>query len=83
MKRIVIIGNSGCGKTTLANKLGSILKINCIDLDDYYWLSNWQPRDLEEFYIIVDKLTQNQTWIISGNYSKVRDLIWSKCDLII
>ena len=80
MKRIVIVGTSGCGKTTLANKLSKMLSIPCIDLDDYYWLPNWQSRDPEEFYTIVGELTKDESWIINGNYSNVRKLIWERCD---
>ena len=43
-KKIILIGTSGSGKTTFGNNLSKILKIPCTDLDDLFWLPNWQKR---------------------------------------
>jgi adenylate kinase family enzyme len=83
MKRIIVVGTSGCGKTTLANNLSKALGIPCIDLDDHYWLPGWQKRNTEEFYTIIEELTKGKLWIISGNYSEVRHLTWARCDTVI
>lgn len=83
MKRIIIIGTSGCGKTTLAKRLSKILNIPSYDLDDYYWLPKWQPQTDKEFVKIVDKLSNKKTWIMNGNYSKVNHFIWDRSDTII
>lgn len=81
MKRIFIVGTSGCGKTTLANNLGSILNIPSIDVDDHYWLPGWQQRDEKEFESIITKLAKTDSWVISGNSSKA--IIFERCDTII
>lgn len=41
MKKIVIIGCCGGGKTTLAYKLSETLSIEAYDLDDYFWHAGW------------------------------------------
>ena len=42
MKRILIIGNNGSGKSTFARILGEKLNIPVIHLDKYYHLPNWK-----------------------------------------
>ena len=49
MKRIVIVGCAGCGKSTLAAKLGSKLNIPILYLDTIYWKANWQVEDKNIF----------------------------------
>jgi adenylate kinase family enzyme len=83
MKRIIIIGTSGCGKTTLAKNLSNVLNTPCIDLDEHYWLLGWKKRDSKEFQQIIDQLTKKKNWIISGNYSNIINLTWKRCDTII
>lgn len=74
-ERIVIYGASGSGKTTLAKSLGEILSIDFIHLDDLFWFPDWQIPTKEAFREIVKKELYRKSWIIDGNYSKVRDLI--------
>lgn len=83
MKRIAIIGTSGSGKTTLAKKLSKCLKIQSYELDNLYWLPNWQHNDLDLFREKVKSITNNKHWIICGNYSKLRDITLEKADTII
>lgn len=42
MKKIIIIGNAGAGKTTFATKLALKLNIPLIHLDKLYWYGEWQ-----------------------------------------
>ncbi|WP_316356102.1 shikimate kinase [Candidatus Neptunichlamydia sp. REUL1] len=83
MKRIVIIGTCGSGKTTLGNHLAKNLDYPVTDLDDLYWLPNWTQRPIEEFASLIEETTLSETWIICGNQSRFRHLIWPKADTII
>jgi adenylate kinase family enzyme len=44
IKRVMIVGCSGFGKSTFARKLHSITNIELIYLDQYYWKKGWQVR---------------------------------------
>ncbi len=83
MKRIVIIGSCGSGKTTLGNHLSENLGYPVADLDTFYWLPNWTFRPSEEFASLIEDATSTDCWIICGNQSKYRHLIWPKADTII
>ena len=79
----MIIGTCGCGKTTLGEHLTSKLQISLTELDDLFWLPSWKKRPHQIFTQSIEKVTQKNAWIICGNYSKSRPLIWPKADTII
>ena len=41
MRRILIVGNSGGGKSTLAQKLGEKLTLPIVHLDVLFWKPGW------------------------------------------
>jgi adenylate kinase family enzyme len=81
--KIIVVGSSGSGKTTLAKHLAATRNLPFYDLDDFYWLPNWTLRDKEEFRQLIDETTSQESWVISGNQSTYRDLLWPRADLII
>lgn len=84
--RIVVIGTSGSGKTTFANKLGTLCDIAAIDLDLINWRPNWFDRyrnEKDEFIADVQKAIAGENWVIAGAYSGVRDLIWNRATHIV
>jgi energy-coupling factor transporter ATP-binding protein EcfA2 len=70
IQRLVIIGPTGSGKTTLANQLGEILSLPVTDLDTLHWKPDWQEASTEAFRASVAAVSAGDQWIISGNYSK-------------
>lgn len=84
MERIVIIGTSGSGKTTLAFNMAARIGAQAIDLDDIYWKENWTRPLADEFRAATTaKLADAQKWVVAGNYSEVRDIVWSQADTVI
>ena len=83
LQRIVIIGSSSSGKTTLGTLLSEKLSIEHKELDYFFWKPNWQESDLEEFRERVDIFTQKERWIVDGNFTQVRDLTWKRATSII
>jgi adenylate kinase family enzyme len=82
-KRVIVVGVTSSGKSTLAEKLSKCLGLDCIELDALNWEPNWQAAPLEVFRARVEKATQAEKWVVAGNYHVVRDLIWPKAEVII
>ena len=83
LKRIVIVGTSCSGKTTLAKNLAQALGVKHIELDSIYWLPGWVGRPKEEFRNLVEKEVAADLWVLDGNYSKTRDIVWKRATTII
>ncbi|HKS92649.1 MAG TPA: hypothetical protein VJQ83_12025, partial [Tepidiformaceae bacterium] len=48
-KRIVVVGPSCSGKSTLAEQLGAALDLPYVELDALFWRPNWTEPEDEEF----------------------------------
>jgi adenylate kinase family enzyme len=79
--RIVVVGTSGSGKTTLARRLAKTLGRRQIELDALHWGPQWTPRP--EFAQLVEEAIAHDSWVIEGNYRKVRDAIWRRATALI
>jgi adenylate kinase family enzyme len=85
MHRIVVVGNSGSGKSTIARKLGEELEIPVLELDSIYHQKGWEPLPEEEFRAKLADFALNQEWVIDGNYNSegMRELIWPVADTLV
>ena len=83
MQRIVIVGTTGSGKTTLGEQLAERLDYPLVDLDALHWGPDWTPAPTEEFRARVSSALAGPAWITAGNYSKARDIIWGRADTLI
>ena len=81
--RIAVIGVSGSGKTTLAARLSTILSIPHVELDALHWLPGWVEQEREQFRQSVAQALYGSTWVVDGNYSKARDIIWGRASTIV
>jgi len=81
--RFIVIGTSGSGKSTFATALAATLQVQRIELDALHWLPNWVERDDSEFRALVADATKGERWVVDGNYSVVRDVVWPKATDII
>ncbi|MFC1842905.1 adenylate kinase, partial [Candidatus Dependentiae bacterium] len=83
MERIVIVGSIGAGKSSLANILSKNLQIEHIELDSLFWLPNWQVRPTEELRELAAKRVVQPAWVVCGNFSVLRPIIWDEADTVI
>lgn len=83
MKRIIIIGCPGSGKSTLGKKLAKILNLPLVHLDQLFWRENWISIPNEEFDALLLCELKKDKWILDGNFHRTLDLRLDYCDTVI
>lgn len=82
MKRILIIGCSGAGKTTLSLRLKNILNLPLIHLDREYWNEGWVESDKAQWKQKIQEMIRHEQWIMDGNYGGTMDIRMERADTI-
>lgn len=68
MRRVLVLGSSGSGKSTFARRLSAATRIPMVSLDALYWQPGWRPADPFSFERRVTDAANEPTWIMDGNY---------------
>jgi adenylate kinase family enzyme len=66
MRRIVVIGNAGGGKSRLCSQLGIVLGIEVFPVDVIQWEPGWVRIDQVDFQRAHDEILMRESWIIDG-----------------
>ncbi|MBQ9762099.1 MAG: DNA topology modulation protein [Oscillospiraceae bacterium] len=83
MKRVIIIGCGGAGKSTLARQLGEKLEIPVVHLDKLFWRPNWVQVSQEEFDALHRAALAEDRWIMDGNFNRTIPERLARCDTVI
>jgi adenylate kinase family enzyme len=78
-----VVGTSGSGKSTVARELAAALGVPHLELDGVFHQPDWVSLPTEEFRQRVTAVTAADGWVIDGNYSRVRDLVWARADTVV
>jgi adenylate kinase family enzyme len=81
--RISIVGTSGSGKTTLAHQVSQRLAIPYVELDALNWEPNWTKAPIHVFRLRAEQFISKDSWIVDGNYSKARTLVWGRANMVV
>lgn len=81
--RIMIMGVSGSGKSTLARRLGEIMELEPIHLDQVLMNVNWTAKPKDEQAAIHEELVKADRWIIEGNWSHTLEERVERAQLIL
>ena len=68
MKRILVIGCPGAGKTYFAKKLKEITGLPVVHMDNLYWNEDKTSVSFEELNKKLMPYLKQESWIIDGNY---------------
>ena len=83
MKRVIVIGSGGSGKSTFSRQLGEITGLPVVHLDKLHWHPNWTPTPPDEWLKIVRRETEKLEWIMDGNFGGTRAMRMQAADTII
>ncbi|MEE4011946.1 adenylate kinase [Roseibium sp. FZY0029] len=83
MKRVVIAGCPGAGKSRAARTLSALTGLPVIHLDTHYWQPGWQRPSPETWHAIMEELIARPRWIMDGNYGSTLDLRLKAADTLI
>ena len=83
MKKIIIIGCPGSGKSTFARALHKKIGIPLYYLDMMYWNADKTVVEKSLFLERLSDVMKNEEWIIDGNYSSTMEMRMDACDTVI
>lgn len=83
MKKILVIGSGGAGKSTFAKQLGNSLQLPVIHLDALYWQPGWVEPPKAEWAARVEEICYRDEWIMDGNYSGTLERRLVVCDVVV
>jgi len=82
MKKIIVIGCPGSGKSTFARKLQAMTGLPLCHLDLLYWKADRTTVSEAVFLQQLNEVLHQDCWIIDGNYRKTLELRLRHCDTV-
>ncbi|MGE0104458.1 MAG: AAA family ATPase [Blastocatellales bacterium] len=83
MRKVLVLGSGGAGKSTFARRLGEALNIEVVHLDSFYWRPGWIEPPKEEWDELVESLLTRESWVMDGNFGGTLELRAEACDTIV
>ena len=83
MKKIIVIGCPGSGKSTISRALHNKTGIPLYHLDMMYWNPDKTTVEKNVFLERLSAVLKKDEWIIDGNYGSTMELRMAACDTVI
>lgn len=83
MRRILLIGPGGAGKSTLARQLAQRLALPLVHLDALYWQPGWTKTPADVWQARVAEVSRQDAWVMDGNYGGTLPQRLAACDTAI
>ena len=83
MRKVIVIGCPGSGKSTVSRTLHNKTGIPLYHLDMMYWNADKTTVEKSVFLERLSDVLEKDEWIIDGNYSSTMELRMAACDTVI
>ena len=83
MRRVMIVGQPGAGKSTFARALGERTGLPVVHIDKIHWQAGWVERSREEKTRLCHEIEAQDRWIFEGGHSATWDNRLARADLLI
>lgn len=82
MKKVIVIGSPGAGKSTFARKLQEVTGLPLYYLDMLWHKADKTNISKSEFDKCLREITEKEAWIIDGNYQRTLEMRLQACDTV-
>jgi adenylate kinase family enzyme len=83
MRRVLVIGIPGAGKSTFARALAARTGLPLIHLDKEFWQPGWRVTPRTEWWARVSELAAGKRWLMEGNYASSLHLRLPRADTVL
>lgn len=82
MKRVIVIGSPGAGKSTFSRQLRDRTRLPLYYLDRIWHLPDRTTITKDEFDEKLSEIVKKESWIIDGNYGRTMEMRLKYCDTV-
>ncbi|MCT4608239.1 MAG: AAA family ATPase [Pelagimonas sp.] len=83
MKRVMIVGQPGGGKSWLARQMGARTGLPVYHMDQIHWMSGWVERPFEDKLRMATEVENSDRWIFEGGYAVTQAHRLSRADTLV
>lgn len=83
LRRVIVVGAAGAGKTTFARRLAAKLGYPHYEKDQLWWGPNWTRVPVTDFCDGIRNIAQQAVWVFDGNFRQERAPLWQAADTIV
>lgn len=83
MKRVMIVGQPGAGKSTIARQIGQRTGLPVVHIDKIHWMPGWVERPYEEKTRMCLEVHAQEKWVFEGGHSVTWADRFARCDTLV
>ncbi|MCD0446257.1 hypothetical protein LO763_21835 [Glycomyces sp. A-F 0318] len=83
MRRVVVVGSAGAGKTHVARAVSARHGLPLVHLDAIYYDANWNPTPPAAFAAAQERQCAAEAWVIDGNHVSILSIRLARADAVV